>query len=70
MDFNYFWEKQRNKEPDEPKMISLCKILEGSGEDKEVIEKIFHTYMIAEEDYDIGEQDEMINYLFNISKDE
>ena len=67
--FNTFWEKQRNIEPDEPKMISLCKILQGSGEDKVEITKIFHQYMEVGKDYDAPEAKEMINYLFDISKD-
>jgi hypothetical protein len=66
LDFNNFWEKQRALEPDEPKMISLCKILQGSGEDKDEIEKIFHTYMKVTEDYDAPELEEMINYLLEI----
>lgn len=67
--FNEFWDKQRNKEPDEPKMISLCKIFEGSGEDMDEIIKQFNSYMIPGEDYDIGEEKEMIGYLVEIAKD-
>ena len=67
--FEVFWEKQRKKEPEEPKMISLCKILQGSGEDRKEIEKIFHTYMIEGKDYDRFEDMEMIDYLVEISLD-
>jgi len=69
MDFDYFWQKQRNLEPDDPKYISLCKILQGSGEDKEVIEKIFDTYMKEVVDYDVGERQIMVDYLYEQSKD-
>ncbi len=66
--FNDFWNKRRKANPDENKYISLCHILEGSGEDKQEIEKIFLTYMTLE-DYDEVEMEEMVDYLLEISKD-
>ena len=66
--FQDFWEKQRKLAPDEPKMISLCKILQGSGEDRKEITKIFHTYM-SKEDFLPSEEKEMIDYLLDISTD-
>lgn len=68
--FNYYWEKQRELQPEDPKYISLCKILANSGEEKEEITKIFHTYMKVGEDYDAKEFKELINYLIVIAKDE
>jgi hypothetical protein len=68
MEFDYFWKKQRELEPGEPKYISLCKILQGSGEDYGVIEGIFMTYMTLE-DYDLPEKKEMLDYLFDVAKD-
>ena len=67
--FEEFWEKQRKAEPEEPKMISLCKILQGSGEYREEIERIFISHMKAGEDYDTPELGEMIDYLVELSQD-
>ena len=67
--FEDFWNKQRKLQPDEPKMISLCKILQGSGEDRKEIERIFYIYMKEGEDFDRFEDMEMINYLVWISED-
>lgn len=69
MEFDYFWKKQRALEPEEPKYISLCKILMGSGEDKKVIAEIFDKYMVDGEDYDYVERREMVDYLYEIAKD-
>lgn len=68
MTFDSFWKKQRKIEPDDPKYISLCKILNGSGEDRKVITDIFNTYMTLA-DYDLVEKEGMIDYLFEIAKD-
>lgn len=69
MEFKYFWDKQRKLEPNEPKYISICKIVQGSGEDREVLETIFDTYMEVVKDFDSPERKEMISYLIEISKD-
>lgn len=67
--FKDFWDKRRKENPGEPKYISLCYILEGSGENRKTIETIFESYMDEGEDYDSKEEIEMVNYLFTISKD-
>lgn len=67
--FKKHWDKRRKENPNEPKYISLCYILEGSGEDRNIIENIFLLYLTIKIDYDAGEEEEMINYLFKIAKD-
>jgi len=67
--FNKFWNKRREEHPDEPRYISLCHLLEGSGEEEEVIEKYFDKYMEQDEDFVYSERDVMIDYLVVISKD-
>lgn len=67
--FEEFWEKQRKIEPTEPKYISICKILQGSGEDRDVIEEIFKSHMEVGIDYDEDETKEMVDYLYEIAKD-
>lgn len=67
--FDKFWVKRRKKYPEEPKYISLCYILEGSGEQRNIIENIFDKYMLVKKDYDLPERDQMIDYLFTIAKD-
>ena len=67
--FDEFYNKQRKLEPDDPKYISICKVLQGSGEDKDVIEQIFTSHMNVGEDYDPDEWEELVNYLVEISKD-
>lgn len=67
--FEIFWNKRRKAHPDEPKYITLCYILEGSGEDRKTIETIFESYLDELIDYDNEEKIQMVNYLFTISKD-
>lgn len=69
MTFDYFWKKRRKEYPAEARYISLCHILEGSGETPKALKVIFLMYMRLDEDYDLGEEGEMIKYLIKISKD-
>lgn len=66
--FDKFWQKRRKANPGEPKYISLCYILEGSGEDSAVIYEIFDEY-IPKEDFLPEEREQMIRYLIDISQD-
>lgn len=66
--FSIFWERRRNECPDEPKYLSLCSVLNESGEVKKVITVLFDRYMVEGEDYDEHERDEMIKYLVKIAK--
>ena len=68
MEFDYFWKKRRKENEGEPKYISLCYILEGSGEDRDVLTQIFDKYM-TKNDFDVEERLEMIDYLFDIALD-
>jgi len=67
--FNKFWNKRREEHPDEPRYISLCHLLEGSGEEEDIIEKYFDKYMEQDEDFDYSEKEMMVDYLVVISKD-
>lgn len=67
--FNDFYNKQRELCPDEPKYISLCKVLQYSGEERPEIEHIFVSYMKEGEDYDRNEFEEMVSYLVEQAKD-
>jgi len=67
--FETFWNKRRKLYPDENKYISLCHILEGSGETGDNIHQIFLQYIKEGEDYEESERNEMVKYLFKISKD-
>lgn len=69
MEFKYFWDKRRKLHPGEPKYISLCQILQFSGEEKADVTKIFLTYMKIGKDYDEKEAKEMIKYLVELAKD-
>lgn len=66
--FKRHWNKRRKINPGEPCYISLCYILEGSGEDEEKIEEYFNTY-IPKEEYDFEEKEEMVEYLKDIASD-
>jgi len=66
--FEEFWNKRRKKNQDEPKYISLCYILEGSGAEKEEIEMIFNEY-IPKEDFLPNEKKQMVAYLVEIAQD-
>lgn len=67
--FNKFWKKRREEHPDENRYITLCHLIEGSGEDEHKIEEYFLKYLEEEEDYDFSEKNAMIDYLIVISKD-
>ena len=67
--FEEFYNKQRKLEPTEPKYISICKVIQGSGADREEVEFIFNSIMVIGEDYDAPEFKEMVDYLVEISKD-
>jgi len=66
--FDKFWNKRRKANPGEPKYISLCYILEGSGEDSATIYEIFDEY-IPKGDFLPEEREQMISYLREISQD-
>lgn len=63
-----FWNKRRKANPGEPKYISLCYILEGSGCDAEDIYEIFDEY-IPKEDFKPEEREQMVAYLITICDD-
>lgn len=67
--FEYHWDKRRKENEGEPKYISLCHILQYSGEDREFIEATFNKYMEIGVDYDEPERETMIEYLIDIAKD-
>lgn len=69
MTFKHFWDKRRKENPGEPKYISLCYVLQYSGQDKTEIGNIFDTYMVVTKDYDSNERTEMVDYLVDISRD-
>ena len=66
--FDYFWEKRRKISPGEPRYISLCYILEGSGEKAREIYEIFDEYM-TKDDFLPSEREEMVLYLVDIAQD-
>lgn len=66
--FDTFWKKQRKASPDEPEYISMCKILEGSGQDAETIYELFDEY-IPKDAFLPKEREEMCQYLITISED-
>ena len=66
--FKKFWDKRR-KENSEPEYISLCFILEGSGEDRNIIENIFDKY-VPKNSFVEDERNEMVDYLYKIAKDQ
>ena len=63
-----FWDKRRKANPGEPKYISLCYILEGSGIEADEIYEIFDEY-IPKEDFNQDERETMVAYLLDISTD-
>lgn len=66
--FNTFWKKRRKDNPGEPKYISLCYILEGSGEGSAEIYEIFDEYM-DKADFLPKDREEMVLYLIDIAQD-
>lgn len=68
MSFDYFWDKRRKMSPGEPRYISLCYILEGSGEKAREIYEIFDEYM-TKDDFLPSEREEMVLYLVDIAQD-
>ena len=66
--FETFWNKRRKANPGEPKYISLCYILEGSGETPAELYEIFDEYM-DKSDFLPSEREEMVAYLIDISQD-
>lgn len=66
--FETFWNKRRKTNPGEPKYISLCYILEGSGETAAELYEIFDEY-IDKSDFLPSEREEMVAYLIDISQD-
>ncbi len=67
-EFNYHWDKRRKKLPDEPKYISLCYLLEGSGEGPAEVYEIFDEY-VPKKDFLPSEREQMVLYLIEIAKD-
>jgi hypothetical protein len=67
-EFELHWNKRRKKHPDEPAYISLCYILEGSGEDSADIFEIFDEYMPRDSFYKT-ERETMVLYLIDIAQD-
>lgn len=66
--FDYFWNKRRKLNPGEPKYISLCYILEGSGETAKELYEIFDEYM-GKDDFNVKDREQMVLYLIDISQD-
>lgn len=66
--FETFWNKRRKNNPREPKYISLCYILEGSGETASELYEIFDEYM-SKDDFIPTEREQMVQYLIEISRD-
>jgi hypothetical protein len=66
--FEKFWNKRTKANPGEPKYISLCYILEGSGEGAAEIYEIFDEYM-DKKDFLPSEREEMVLYLVDIAQD-
>lgn len=66
--FETFWNKRRKENPGEPKYITLCYLLEGSGEEADEIYEIFDEY-IPKEEFLPNEREQMVAYLIDISKD-
>ena len=66
--FNQFWQKRRKANPGEPKYISLCYILEGSGEESADIYEIFDE-CIPKDEFLPEEREQMVAYLCDISRD-
>ena len=60
--------KRQKDNPGEPRYISLCYILEGSGEDSATIYEIFDEY-IPKGDFLPSEREQMVQYLITISED-
>lgn len=67
--FDNYYQLRRDSHPYEPKYISLCFVLQGSGADKAEIKELFDFYMVEEEDYDKPERKEMIDYLVKVSNE-
>lgn len=67
-EFSQHWDKRRKKNPYEPEYISLCYLLEGSGEDSAEIYEIFDEY-VPKENFLPNEREQMIAYLVEISTD-
>lgn len=70
--FETFWNKRRKANPGEPKYISLCYILEGSGETASELYEIFDEY-VGVANFPKAEREaareEMVAYLIDISQD-
>lgn len=67
-EFDTHFNKRRKAHNDEPVYISLCYILEGSGEDSAEIYEIFNEYM-PRDSFLPEERQQMIDYLVEIATD-
>jgi hypothetical protein len=67
-EFDKFWNKQRKNHPDEPEYISMCKILEGSGEESAIIYELFDEY-IPKDSFTPSEREIMVSYLIEKAED-
>ena len=68
MDFEKHWNKRRKAHPDEPRYITLCYLLEGSGEEPAEIYELFDEY-IPRDDFFLNEREELCAYLIDIATD-
>ncbi len=61
-EFDRHWNKHRKNNPDEAEYISMCKILQYSGEDAESIYGLFTEY-IPKDSFTKKEREVMVKYL-------
>ena len=67
-EFEKHWNKRRKAHPDEPRYITLCYLLEGSGEEAVDIYELFDEY-IPKKDFLVSERETMVSYLIDIAQD-
>lgn len=66
--FTEHYLNRRKDNPNEPKYISLCYVIEYSGDTKKEVEEKFDLVMDST-DYDPEERETMITYLSEIAQD-
>lgn len=67
-EFDKHWNKHRKNNPDEAEYISMCKILQYSGEDSQTIYQLFNEY-IPKNSFLKEEREEMVKYLIEQAQD-
>lgn len=67
-EFDRHFDKRRKNNPEEPVYITLCYVLEYSGEEAPEVYEIFDEYM-PPDDFFLNEREQMVRYLIDISKD-